>query len=467
MGSGKSSNSRSSRSSKRAPAECRVSKCDRAVAHYMNGKDADLCKDRKRALEVLFKSITYRTSDCCEFGPGCDTRTRSGANKLADCFQTPSVLGLDAIPNFWISKEATSNTLILVTPNGFAAIILILPDSCKAKNKDKQCYELRDKNSQYCTEHSKEFQCKFPKCDSDRDDSERYCKKHHCEVADCHHRTLNLAHGEMAGRDKKKCYRHQPCDASRECKNYSLWDSDKTPTNLCANHSKCQFLHGCNAFAQGDSRFCTEHECDQPGCLQPRDVHNSQTMRWCHMHLCSAPGCPDFANGHGHAHPQKCFRHTCQRGDCSEIVKDGNPNSNFCRTHACADPTCPSESTTPGGYCLTHACTIPSCRAPRERGSPLFAYLCRLHGDERLAEQQEIQYLHTAAPSRATSRSGSRANSYDSRQIPRIYPGQQYHHSVYQDPFQSAEAGRRYESYDNMERLYRETPRAYWYDRSI
>ncbi|KAG7418904.1 hypothetical protein Forpe1208_v003193 [Fusarium oxysporum f. sp. rapae] len=62
MGSGKSSNSQSSRSSKRAPAECRVSKCDRAVAHYMNGKDADLCKDH-----------------CCEFGPGCDTRTRSGA----------------------------------------------------------------------------------------------------------------------------------------------------------------------------------------------------------------------------------------------------------------------------------------------------------------------------------------------------------------------------------------------------
>ncbi|KAF5636525.1 uncharacterized protein FTJAE_6046 [Fusarium tjaetaba] len=170
--------------------------------------------------------------------------------------------------------------------------------SCKAKVKDKQCYELRDKNSQYCEEHSKEFQCKMPKCDSDRDGSERYCKKHHCGVDDCHRRVLSLADDEMAGRDKKKCYKHQRCEASRDCKNYSLWDPDKTPTRLCANHSKCEFFQACNGFAQGDSRFCTDHECDQQGCLQPRDVHNGLIMRWCHMHLCSAPGCPDFANGH-------------------------------------------------------------------------------------------------------------------------------------------------------------------------
>ncbi|KAF5679263.1 hypothetical protein FDENT_8776 [Fusarium denticulatum] len=155
--------------------------------------------------------------------------------------------------------------------------------SCKAKDKDKQCYEERDKNSQYCKEHSKEFQCKMPKCDSDRDGSERYCKKHHCEVDDCHRRVLSLADGEMAGRDKKKCYKHQRCEASRDCKNYSLWDPDKTPTRLCANHSKCEFFQACNGFAQGDSRFCTDHECGQQGCLQPRDVHNGLVMRWCHM----------------------------------------------------------------------------------------------------------------------------------------------------------------------------------------
>lgn len=164
--------------------------------------------------------------------------------------------------------------------------MLIPPDSCKAKVKDKQCYELRHKNSQYCEEHSKEFKCKNPKCDSDRDGSERYCKKHHCEVDDCHRKTLKLEDHEMAGRDKKKCYRHQHCEASRDCKNYSVWDPDKTPTRLCANHYKCQFLHDCNGFAQGDSRFCTEHECDQQGCLQPRDAHNGLIMRWCHMRRC-------------------------------------------------------------------------------------------------------------------------------------------------------------------------------------
>lgn len=197
-----------------------------------------------------------------------------------------------------MSKESIFFTLILVTRNGIAAIVshlpqvefqacmLIPPDSCKAKVKDKQCYELRHKNSQYCEEHSKEFKCKNPKCDSDRDGSERYCKKHHCEVDDCHRKTLKLEDHEMAGRDKKKCYRHQHCEASRDCKNYSVWDPDKTPTRLCANHYKCQFLHECNGFAQGDSRFCTEHECDQQGCLQPRDAHNGLIMRWCHMRRC-------------------------------------------------------------------------------------------------------------------------------------------------------------------------------------
>ncbi|KAK2680059.1 hypothetical protein RAB80_005240 [Fusarium oxysporum f. sp. vasinfectum] len=441
MGSGRSSGSWGSKSSSKSLPECKEHKCHKPVARF-----------RSKGYSV------HCDKHACNFGPGCKFSKRS-KNKFC--------------ANHSVCAWPRCDTKLLDVEGGDFKYSHVghtewycRDHSCKAKVKDKQCYEPPDKNSQYCKEHSKDFQCKIPKCDSDRDDSERYCKKHHCEMADCHRRTLNLADGEMAGRDKKKCYRHQPCDASRECKNYSLWDSEKTPTKLCANHSKCQFLHDCNGFAQGDSRFCTEHECDQPGCLQPRDVHNSQTMRWCHMHLCSAPGCPDFANGHGHAHPQKCFRHTCQRGDCTEIVKDSNPNSHFCQTHACADPACPSGSTIPGGYCLTHACTIPSCRAPRERSSPFFAYLCRLHGDERLAEQ-EIHYLHTAAPSRATSRSGSGANSYDSRRIPRIYPGQQYHYSVYRDPAQSAEAGHRYESYDNMERLYRETPRAYWYDRPI
>ncbi|KAH7489911.1 hypothetical protein FOMA001_g2582 [Fusarium oxysporum f. sp. matthiolae] len=448
MGSGKGNSSRSSRSSKRAPAECSVSKCDRAVACYSNGKDADYCKPRERVLKVLSKSITYRTSDCCEFGPRCNTRTRSKdkfCDKHSECA--------------WLK----CNTKLLDVEGGdfkYSNIghgyWLCRDHSCKAKDKDKQCYEERDKNSQYCTKHSKEFQCKFTNCDSDRDDSERYCKKHHCEVADCHHRTYILPHDEMLARDGRRCIRHQCCIAPGGCKGYSLLNDKGEPTKLCANHGKCQFLHGCDAIVQGDSRFCTEHECDQPDCLQPRDVHQNATMRWCHIHLCSAPGCPNFANGHGHAHPQKCFRHTCQRRDCSEIVKDSNPNSNFCQTHACADPTCPNESTIPSGYCLTHVCTTPGCRAPRERGSPFFAYLCRLHGDERLAEQQEIHYIHTATPSRATSRSGSRASSYDSRRRPRTYADQEYYHSAYRDPVQAAEAHRRY---GGMNREYMATPR--------
>lgn len=205
------------------------------------------------------------------------------------------MLGLNATRNSWMSKEVTLNTLILVTAIGSAATVshlsqaesqtqmLTFPDSCKAKDKDKQCYEERDKNSQYCTKHSKEFQCKFTKCDSDRDDSERYCKKHHCEVADCHHRTYILPHDEMLARDGRRCIRHQCCIAPGGCKGYSLLNDKGEPTKLCANHGKCQFLHGCDAIVQGDSRFCTEHECDQPDCLQPRDVHQNATMRWCHI----------------------------------------------------------------------------------------------------------------------------------------------------------------------------------------
>nr|RBQ91319.1 hypothetical protein FVER53263_21055 [Fusarium verticillioides] len=269
-------------------------------------------------------------ANACTFGAGCKSSKRSKdkfCDKHSKCdWHRCNVKVLDVEgDDFKYSSIGHSDWLCR-------------DHSCKAKDKDKQCYEERYKNSQYCKEHSKEFQCKMPKCDSDRDGSERYCKKHHCGVDDCHRRVLSLANDEMAGRDKKKCYKHQRCEALRDCKNYSLWDPDKTPTRLCVNHSKCEFFQACNGFAQGDSRFCTDHECDQQGCLQPRDVHNGLVMRWCHMHLCSAPGCPDFANGHGHAHPQKCFRHTCQRAECSEIVQDNNPNSHFCLTHACADP---------------------------------------------------------------------------------------------------------------------------------
>ncbi|KAF5966941.1 hypothetical protein FCOIX_12230 [Fusarium coicis] len=258
MGSGRSGSSWVSKSSKGSHVKCRVSDCDRAVGVYTYGKHAKFCKKH-----------------ACGFGPECDASTSSKdrfCDKHSKCdwhrcnSKVLDVEGTDF-------KYSTINY----------AIWLCRDHSCKAKYKDKQCYEERDKNSQYCKEHSKEFQCKMPKCDSDRDGSERYCKKHHCEVDDCHRRTLNFADGEMAGRDKKKCYQHQRCEASTDCKNYSLWDSGKTPTRLCENHSKCEFFQACNGFAQGDSRFCTDHECDQQGCLQPRDVHNGLVMRWCHM----------------------------------------------------------------------------------------------------------------------------------------------------------------------------------------
>ncbi|SCN97311.1 uncharacterized protein FFB20_15632 [Fusarium fujikuroi] len=438
MGSGKGGSSWISRSSSsKSLRECLEHKCQKPVGKFGRNKEYSVhCEKHACNFGARCKLSKHSRDKFCAYHsvcawPTCDTKVLDveGGNFLY------SNIGHQK----WYCRD----------------------HSCKAKVKDKQCYELPHKNSQYCEEHSKEFKCKNPKCDSDRDGSERYCKKHHCEVDDCHRKTLRLEDHEMAGRDKKKCYRHQHCEASRDCKNYSLWDPDKTPTRLCANHYKCQFLHDCNGFAQGDSRFCTEHECDQQGCLQPRDAHNGLIMRWCHMHLCSAPGCPDFANGHGHAHPQKCFRHTCQRADCSEIVQDSNPNSHFCQTHACADPSCSYESTIPSGYCYGHGCNTPGCRAPRDRGSPFFPSLCRLHGEER---QEDEYYYHTAAPSRATSRSGSRTSSHDSRRIPRTFRHQQYHCPAYQDPFQASEADRRYEAYDNADDYYRRIPRSRYYD---
>ncbi|KAF4442335.1 hypothetical protein FACUT_2152 [Fusarium acutatum] len=190
--------------------------------------------------------------DACNFGAGCKSSKRS-KDKFCDKHSKCDWHRCDAKV---LDVEGSDFKYSAINH----AIWLCRDHSCKAKDKDKQCYEERDKNSQYCKEHSKEFQCKMPKCDSDRDGSERYCKKHHCEVDDCHRRILSLADGEMAGRDKKKCYKHQRCEASRDCKNYSLWDPDKTPTRLCVNHSKCEFFQGCNGFAQGDSRFCTDHE---------------------------------------------------------------------------------------------------------------------------------------------------------------------------------------------------------------
>ncbi|KAF4494002.1 hypothetical protein FAGAP_9890 [Fusarium agapanthi] len=439
MGSGKGGSSWVSKnSSSKSLPECYEKKCHHPVAKFLSSQEYSIHCDKH----------------ACKFGAGCRDSKRSRAKFCAHH-------SMCAMPNCGTKVLDVEGGGFLYSNIGHKKWFC-RDHSCKVKVKDRQCYEPRHENSQYCEEHSKEFQCKMPKCDSDRDGSERYCKKHHCEVDNCHRRILKLPDDEMDGRDKKRCYQHQRCEASRECKSYSLWDSKKIPTKLCANHFKCQFLHGCNGFAQGDSRFCTDHECDQSGCLQPRDAHNSLTMRWCHMHLCSAPGCPDFANGHGHAYPQKCFRHTCQRGDCAEIVQDSNPNSRFCQTHACADSACTNESTIPGGYCFAHACITPGCRAPQERGSP-FPGLCTRHVEE-IIEQQQQHYHHTATRSGTTSRSGSRTSSHDSRRIPRSFRHQHYHYPTYQAPVQASEADRRYESYDNLDDHYQRMPRSRWYD---
>ncbi|CCT66739.1 uncharacterized protein FFUJ_03401 [Fusarium fujikuroi IMI 58289] len=232
MGSGKGGSSWISRSSSsKSLRECLEHKCHKPVGKFGRNKEYSVhCEKHACNFGARCKLSKHSRDKFCAYHsvcawPTCDTKVLDveGGNFLY------SNIGHQK----WYCRD----------------------HSCKAKVKDKQCYELPHKNSQYCEEHSKEFKCKNPKCDSDRDGSERYCKKHHCEVDDCHRKTLRLEDHEMAGRDKKKCYRHQHCEASRDCKNYSLWDPDKTPTRLCANHYKCQFLHDCNGFAQGDSRF--------------------------------------------------------------------------------------------------------------------------------------------------------------------------------------------------------------------
>ncbi|KAF5245495.1 hypothetical protein FANTH_7328 [Fusarium anthophilum] len=270
MGSGKGGSSWVSRSSSsKSLPECYEKKCHHPVAKFASSQEYSIHCDKREQTSKFLRNQILTSLDACKFGARCRDIKRSRAKFCAHH-------SMCAMPN-------CSTKVLDVEGGGFLYSHIghkkwfCRDHSCKAKVNDKQCYEQRHENSQYCEEHSKDLQCKMPKCDSDRDGSERYCKKHHCEVDDCHRRILKLPDDEMDGRDKKRCYQHQRCEASRECKSYSLLDSKKIPTKLCANHSKCQFVHGCNGFAQGDSKFCTDHECDQQGCLLPRDVHNGLT----------------------------------------------------------------------------------------------------------------------------------------------------------------------------------------------
>ncbi|KAF5640598.1 hypothetical protein F52700_3749 [Fusarium sp. NRRL 52700] len=311
---------------------------------------------------------------------------------MADPSQTPSVLCPAAMQRSWMSKEAIFYTLVLTTSNGIAAIVsrlpevefqawmLMPPDSCKAKVKDKQCYEPRHENSQYCQEHSQEFQCAI---------------------------NINTVR-------------------PRENARATLFGIPRK-----SQRSSVRTIPNASSYTAATAL--------------PKEIRDSVLSMNTYAPRLDAPTLrTDMVT-------------PTPRNAIDILVKEVTVQ----KSSRTGIQTLISAK-------LMHAPTLHvlgSCRAPRERGSP-FPGLCTNHVDEML-EQQQQHYHHTASPSRATSRSGSRTSSHDSRRIPRGHRYQQYQYPTYQDPGQASEAGRRYESYDNADDHYLRIPRSRWYDWQI
>ncbi|CZR40282.1 uncharacterized protein FPRO_05182 [Fusarium proliferatum ET1] len=153
MGSGKGGSSWISRSSSsKSLRECLEHKCHKPVGKFGRNKEYSVhCEKHACNFGARCKLSKHSRDKFCTYHsvcawPTCDTK----------------VLDVEGV-NFLYSNISHQKWYCR-------------DHSCKAKVKDKQCYELRHKNSQYCEEHSKEFKCKNPKCDSDRDGSERIMK---------------------------------------------------------------------------------------------------------------------------------------------------------------------------------------------------------------------------------------------------------------------------------------------------
>ncbi|KAF4961494.1 hypothetical protein FSARC_10167 [Fusarium sarcochroum] len=308
--------------------------------------------------------------------------------------------------------------------------------SCKMRDVNGQCYKpRRDSNTQYCADHAPEHNCPVTGCTSDRTPGEPFCEEHTCQNTKCPRQTCQL------GRDAQKCHRHQSC-SSPGCNSYAVVDSDKVPKAFCANHRLC---HRCDAIILRESKYCVEHKCNERSCNHGRDIQHPSTL-WCRNHICSVTGCLDGITNPADTRAQNCSRHTCQRPGCLEQANDNESNSRYCQTHACINKACDKMSKIPSGLCVDEACTRDGCGAARDPTNFYYPRLCSYHGDE------EDQSYVLSPGAWGTPRTGSTAGPFGSaRRRPRAFPppSPEYHYQPrYRDPYQAAEANRRYENMD-------------------
>lgn len=143
------------------------------------------------------------------------------------------------------------------------------------KTRNERCYlPRRDSNTEYCAEHSKEIKCSISDCPLDRASTSRMCDNHTCQEPSCHRQTLT------AGRDTRKCYRHQPC-AAPGCATHASLDLNRIPKTFCANHGQCTMIGGCDAIIHPNSKLCYDHKCCTPNCNRPRDFQSATSNHWC------------------------------------------------------------------------------------------------------------------------------------------------------------------------------------------
>ena len=183
------------------------------------------------------------------------------------------------------------------------------------------------------------------------------------------------------------------CGASLDNHNPSL-PAGQTPTSentppttenphegqaLCANCSEVwipqndKYCYDCkcgiswckNAKSGNSKRYCSEHICQNSGCINPRE----DGSLFCSNHNCDASNCKE-----AQYNSRYCMQHKCNK--CNNKVEDG---SHFCKNHNCYGSNCKAETYQNSGFCIEHKCNHPGCTNQKEFNSSYTVNYCFNH----------------------------------------------------------------------------------------
>ena len=211
------------------------------------------------------------------------------------------------------------------------------------------CHEIRIYGSHYCHIHM----CSFRKGD-------QYCTNKcienciYCEEHQNTYNSKNICNYEGCENIKqygsRYCYehtcKHPMCVNYHKIKCSGYYDELRI---YCDNH-RCS-TSKCECMRQDDSTVCEKHECKFENCRNPlRYLHD----KFCEKHVCRV--CDECRCDSS----EYCENHKCKYMGCMAI-NNFDKNYNCCEQHKCCADKCFNVVITNGKYCKYHACEYKDC----------------------------------------------------------------------------------------------------------